>query len=119
MIDFQIPEAGFPYKSVNFGNALKQPADAQLGIEESKLKDSAGRQQQYLPRLRNLLPNRHPPPSDGATGLKQHSGVTGACFTAGLMPNWRRANCITNKREKQTGRFACPHRRETRSKQIE
>ena len=82
---------------MNFGNALKQPADAQLGIEESELKDSAGRQQQYLPRLRNLLPNRHPPASDSATGLKQHSGVTGASFAeAGLMPNWRRANCITN-----------------------
>jgi hypothetical protein len=82
---------------VNFGNALKQPADAQLGIEESKLKDSAGRQQQYLPRSRNLLPNRHHRASDGATGLKQHSGATGASFAeAGLMPNWRRANCITN-----------------------
>jgi hypothetical protein len=83
---------------VNFGNALKQPADAQLGIEESKLKDSAGRQQQYLPRSINLLANRHHRASDGAIGLKQHSGATGASFASakGLMPNWRRANCITN-----------------------
>jgi len=82
---------------VNFGNALKQPADAQLGIEKSKLKNSAGRRLQYLPRSRNLPPNRHHRASDGATGLKQHSGATGACFAeAGLMPNWRRANCITN-----------------------
>jgi len=82
---------------VNLGNALKQPADAQLGIEESNLKHSAGRQQQYLPRSRNLLPNRHHQGSDGATGLKQHSGATGSCFAeAGLMSNWRRANCITN-----------------------
>jgi hypothetical protein len=83
---------------VNFGNALKQPADAQLGIEESKLQGSVGRQQQYLQRSRNLLPNMlHHRVSDGATGLKQHSGATGACFAeAGLVPNWRRANCITN-----------------------
>jgi len=82
---------------VNLGKALKQPADAQLGIEESKLKDSAGRRLHYLPRSRNLLPNRHHRASDGATGLKQHSGATGACFAeAGLMPNWPRANCITN-----------------------
>ena len=81
---------------MNFGNALKQPADAQLGIEESKLKDSAGRRLHYLPRSRNLLQNRQHPASDGATGLKQHSGVTGASFAAGLMPNSRRANCITN-----------------------
>jgi hypothetical protein len=26
---------------VNLGNALKQPADAQLGIEESKLKEGS------------------------------------------------------------------------------
>jgi hypothetical protein len=83
---------------VNFGNTLKQPADAQLGIDASKLKDSAGRQQQYLPRSRNLLPNMHHLASDGATGLKQHSGATGASFAwaKGLMPNWRGANCITN-----------------------
>jgi hypothetical protein len=82
---------------VNFGNALKQPADDQLGIEVSKLKDSARRQQQYLPRSRNFLSNRHDRASNGATGLKQHSGATGACFAeAWLMPNWRRANCITN-----------------------
>lgn len=81
---------------MNLGNALKQPADAQLGIEESNLKDSGGRQQQYLPRSRNLLPNRHHRASDGSTGLKQHSGATGGCFAAALMPNWRRANCITN-----------------------
>jgi hypothetical protein len=83
---------------VNLGNALKkQPADAQLGIEELKLKDSGGWQQQYLPRSRNLLPNRHYRASEGAIGLKQHSGARGACFAeAGLMPNWRRANCITN-----------------------
>ncbi|WP_445250643.1 hypothetical protein [Microcoleus sp. OTE_8_concoct_300] len=82
---------------MNFGNALKQPADGQLDIEESKLKDSAGRQQQYLPRSRNLLQYRHHLASDGATGLKQHSGVTEASFAEGrLMPNWWRAYCITN-----------------------
>jgi hypothetical protein len=82
---------------VNLGNALKKPADAQLGIEESKLKDSPGQQQQYLPRSRNLLPNKHHRASHSATGLKQHSGATGACFAeAGLVPDWWRANCITN-----------------------
>jgi len=66
-------------------------------LRNQSSRKEAGRQQQYLPRSRNLLPNRHHRASDGATGLKQHSGATGACFAeAGLMPNWRRANCITN-----------------------
>jgi len=96
-LTFKSWRRGFPTKLVNLGNALKQPADSQLGIEELKLKDSAGRQQQYLPRSRNLLPIKHHWASHSATGLKQHSGATGACFAeAGLMPNWRHANCITN-----------------------
>jgi len=66
-------------------------------LRNQSSRKEAGRQQQYLPRSSNLLPNRHDRASDGATGLKQHSGATGACFAeAGLMPNWRRANCITN-----------------------
>ncbi|MEP6514682.1 hypothetical protein [Microcoleus vaginatus] len=35
----------------------------------------------------------HHPTSDGAIGLKQHSGATGASFAeAGLIPNWRGVN---------------------------
>ncbi len=38
---FKSRRLGFPTKSVNLGNALKQPADAQLGIEVSKLKEGS------------------------------------------------------------------------------
>ncbi len=72
-----------------------QMLNSVLGNQSSR--KEAGRRLHYLPRLRNLLPNMHHRASDGATGLKQHSGATGASFAqAGLMPKWRRANCITN-----------------------